>query len=439
MNNFTSKTIELGKVKNRIVTAEFSDAHISNYGGIMMLKEIDEKLGLTKRLAEVIEDARQKGKVVHENLTMLRQRVYALIMGEEDVNDHKFLRHDLALQTALDTDETLASPSSLCRFENRITKQMIALMSKVMVDIFIESFSKPPKELILDFDATDDLTHGEQECSAYHGYYRHDCFLPLHVYAGDKLVTTYLRPGNLDGAHNSAALFYLLEKRFREVWPDVKIKFRADCGFQRNRIIKLIEKTEKTTYLIGLGGNKVLMELVKEPLEKLVEEYNKTRQDQKRYITVKYKAESWDRDRRVIAKLEVNHHGTNVRFVCTNDERGCPKEVYGEEYCGRGRMENCIKESQLYLFSDRTSCSDFVANQFRLMLSSCAYILATELRRVYLKGTELAKATVETIRKKILRIGAIIKRNTRRVEFLLSSNYPTQELFYEVVRRIQRK
>lgn len=291
---------------------------------------------------------------------------------------------------------------------------------QVFLQQFIASFSTPPEELILDFDATDDPTHGRQENTFYHGYYRHYCFLPLYVFCNDQLLVSYLRRSNQDGAKHSGAILKLLVDALRKQWPTVRILFRADGGFCRRRLLSWCERNE-VGYIVGYTRNSCLMGLIEERFTQTQRRFDETQQKQRDFMGLDYGAKTWDKTRRIITKLEVTDKGSNPRFIVTNFT-GEAQTLYDEIYCARGNMEKRIKEQQLGLFADRTSAHEWWANQFRLLLSSLGYILLESIRRLALKGIELEKAQASTIRLKLLKIGAIILRNTRRIRFLLSSH-----------------
>jgi len=416
------------------VQVDFEGGHVSSDGGVLLVRQADRKLGLTARLAKILGDRRRQASCDHELETLLRQRIYGLTLGYEDLNDHDTLRHDVALQTATGTDQALASASTLCRWENRADRKTAWQIAEWMVDQFIQSHKTPPEEVILDFDATDDAVHGKQEGRFFHGYYDPYCFLPLYVFCGDQLLVSYLRPSCLDSARHAWAILALLVKRLRRAWPKVKILFRGDSGFCRWRMLRWCE-THDVFYLAGLAKNSRLNEMAGPFLEQAQKRYEATGQKQRLFGEIRYAALTWDRARRVIVKAEHAGQGSNPRYVVTN-LTGDPQRLYDQVYCARGEMENRIKEQQLDLFADRTSCSKWWPNQFRLLLSSLAYLLLEALRRLGLKGTELARAQCGTIRLKLLKIGTVIRRNTRRVYFHFSSAYPYQELFYCVVRRL---
>jgi len=420
--------------KSRRVRVDFEGGEVTSNGGVLLVRQADRRLGLTKRLAKVLGDRRRSASCAHRLETLLRQRLYGLALGYEDLNDHDRLRQDLALQTAAGTDQVLASPATLCRWENRADREAAWQMARWLVEQFIRSQRRAPRELVLDFDATDDPLHGQQEGRFFHGYYNAYCFLPLYVFCGEQLLVSYLRPSNIDPARHAWAILALLVKRLRQAWPKVKITFRADSGFCRWRMLRWCER-HGVFYIVGLAKNSRLHALAEPFVERARQEYQRTGEKQRLFGELRYAALTWDRERRVLVKAEHLAQGSNPRYVVTNLV-GPAQELYDTLYCARGEMENRIKEQQLDLFADRTSCTKWWANQFRLLLSSLAYVLLETIRRHGLQGTELARAQCGTIRLKLLKIGAVIRRNTRRVYFHLSSACPDQDLFWRVARRL---
>ena len=309
-------------------------------------------------------------------------------------------------------------------------RQEAVTIHEVLIERFIDSFRKAPKELILDFDATDDAVHGRQEGRFFHGYYDHYCFLPLYVFCGDQLLVSYLRTSKIDAAKHAWAILSLLVKRLRRSWPDVRIIFRGDSGFSRWQMMSWCDRNN-VGYIIGQAKNNRLNHLSSSLHEQAEVNFSQTREKQRLFGSIEYAAATWDKPRRVIVKAEHSRRGSNPRYVVTNLP-GDDQELYDKLYCARGDMENRIKEQQLGLFADRTSCQKWWPNQFRLLLSSIAYVLLESIRRQCLVGTELARCQVDTIRLKLLKIGAVIIRNTRRVRLLLSNSYPYQELFTRV-------
>ncbi|MGD0059309.1 MAG: IS1380 family transposase [Verrucomicrobiia bacterium] len=379
-------------------------------------------------------DPRDPTKVIHPLVTLLRQRIYGLSQGYEDLNDHDRLRTDVALQTAVEQDDDLASASTLCRWENGADRHAAWQVHQWWVEQFIASHTTPPAELVLDLDATDDPLHGKQEGAFFHGYDGQYCFLPLYVFCGERLLVAYLRPSNIDVARHAWAIVAFLAKRLRQAWPQVKIVVRGDSGFCRWRLLRWCDRHD-IHYIVGLAKNDRLLALAQPLIAQAATQHAQTQQKQRVFGEVAYAAHTWDRARRVIVKAEHTDQGRNPRFVVTN-LRGDAQTLYDELYCARGEIKNRIKEQQLGLFADRTSCHGWWANQWRLLLSSLAYTLMEALRRLGLAGTELARAQCGTIRLKLLKIGAVLVRDTRRVRFLLAASYPHQELFATVVARL---
>jgi hypothetical protein len=431
--------LHFSRIGPKAVIADFNGGRLTTDAGALLLRELGENLGLFDALDRVIPDPRWLPIVVHDQKAMLTQRIVAIALGYEDLNDHQTLRSDPALQLAAgknpDQALPLASPPTLCRLENRIDRKALVKVAEVLVDQFIASHLAPPEHLILDFDATDDLIHGKQEGRFFHGYYDHHCFLPLYVFCGDELLTAYLRPSDIDAAKHGRAVLKLLVQKLRATWPAVKITIRGDSGFCRWRLMRWCD-SRGIGYVIGLAKNKVLERAARDEIERAERQFRRTGQPQRIFGSFSYAAGSWDRPRRVIAKAEHTAQGPNPRFVVVNVP-GDPQELYEDVYCQRGEMENRIKEQQLGLFADRTSCHRFLANQFRLLLSSAAYVLVQALRRTALAGTELARAQVGTIRLRLFKVAARVVVSVRRVVFHLASSYPYQAVFREVYERVR--
>jgi len=430
MTHCTTQLELLPRIKSRKIKVDFNGGDITSDAGVMLLRQVDNKLGLTRKASKVLTDSRQKARCRHSFIDLLRQRVYGIALGYEDLNDHDSLRHDLAFQSALSRDTVLGSSPTLCRFEARANRERAVGLSTVLVETFIQSQPHPPKELILDFDATDDRVHGNQEGRFFHGYYDHYCFLPLYVFCNEQLLVSYLRPSNIDPAKHSLAILSLLVKRFRQVWPHVRIIIRADSGFCRWRLLKWCDH-HAVNYIIGVAKNNRLNTLAEPLVKEAYNRYTETGNKQRLFTSVHYAAKTWDHERRVIVKAEYDTKGSNPRYVVTNLQ-GEDDSLYDDIYCMRSDMENRIKEQQLALFADRTSAHRWWQNQFRVLLSSLAYVLIESLRRLALNGTKLARAQCHTIRLKLFKIGAVITRNTRTIFLHLSSAYPYKTLFFHV-------
>jgi len=249
---------------------------------------------------------------------------------------------------------------------------------------------------------------------------------------GDELLVSYLRPCNIDGAKHAGAILKLLVKRLREAWPDVNIVFRGDCAFVRKRILYWCENNN-VEYIVGMPGNKRLKTEASNLTTQAEQQFETSGEAQKLFMDLFYSAESWHKKRRVVCKAEYNEHGGNTRFILTTDQVRDPETLYNDQYCMRGDMENKLKQMKLDLESDRMSCTGFMANQFRVLLSRLAYILIDHLREHGLKGTMFAKAYCQTIRLKLLKIGAVITKNTRRICCYFSSHYTHQNLFINIL------
>ena len=420
-------------VKSRKIEIDFNGGNVSSDGGVLLLKQVDRKIKLLRRASKILDkyDMRQRGKTEHGTYGMLVQRVFGIGCGHEDLNDHNELRHDILWQTAAEEDGDLASAPTLCRFENSATRSMCMELSNLLTDVFIESFEEEPEEIFLDFDNTDDRIHGKQEGRFFHGYYDEYCFLPLYVFCGEKLVAVLLQPSSEDGAKHSGAVLKMIERKLRAKWPSVKIAYRGDSGFARRRHLYWCERNS-VDYVVGMARNETLEGKLEPLLAKAEKEYARTGAGVRKYTDFGYSAGSWHgRERKVVAKAEYNEHGRNPRFVLTTLD-GDPRDIYEGKFCPRGDMENRVKEQKLGLFSDRTSAHKWWTNQFRMLLSSLAYVLFERMRNLALKGTKLAYAQVGTIRLKLIKIGAVIRRNTRKVHFSLSSSFPYKNLFWRI-------
>jgi Transposase DDE domain group 1 len=429
----TQGSFDFPACRKRSVAVDFSGGAVSSNGGVLLLRAADRRLGLSAAAAQVLRDPREPGRCRHSAPAQLRQRLYSLALGYEDLNDHGELRQDLALQTAVDRIAPLASAPTLCRFEHWADRGTAVALNRVLVEQFIASFAAPPEEIVLDFDATDVPVHGHQEGRFFHGFYDHHCFLPLYVFCGEHLLVAYLRPSKIDAAKHSRAILALLVKRLRQVWPGVRVVLRADSGFCRPRLLAWCER-HAVGYILGLAKNPRLIALAEPWLADAKAGFAETGDKQRRFGEFRYAAQTWTVERRVITRVEHDRLGANLRFVVTN-LAGAPAALYKDLYCARGDMENRIKE-QFELFADRTSCHHWWPNQFRLLLAGFAYTLLTAIRRLGLTATELARAQVGTIRLKLLRIGAVIWRNTRRIRFCLSSACPDKDLFMVVAQRL---
>jgi hypothetical protein len=439
MPNCTEERDLFGTLGRRRIEVGFDGGEVTSDAGLLLLRQVERKLGLLKAAAQVLPDPRNADLVVHTTEQLLRQRVFGLCQGYEDLNDHDQLRLDPVLQTALDkrgksaVQQCGASSPTLCRFEARANRKAVVDLHRVLVEQFIASFAQPPAELILDFDATDDLVHGEQIGRHFSRYYDGYCFLPLYVFCGEQLLVAYLRSAKHDAALHTAAIMKLLTRRLRQAWPNVRLVFRGDSGFCRDRLLSWCERNG-VDYIVGLQKNSRLLAMSATWREQAQAAFEYSGQPQRIFGEFAYQAHPWRQARRVIAKAEHNAQGANPRFIVTSLPE-TPQVAYEWIYCARGEMENRIKECQLGLFADRTSCHLWWPNQFRLLLASLAYVLMERLRNLGLVGTEWARAQIGTLRCKLLKVGAVIVRNTRRIRFFISTAFPYRDTFILVARR----
>jgi hypothetical protein len=427
MPKCTDAPVEFGRLGRRVIEANFEGGDISSDGGVLLLRRTDERIGLSRAAAAALGDPREPARITHGLRELLAQRIYGLCCGYEDLNDHDTLRSDLLMQTAVGSVDALASSPTLSRLETRATRAQAVALHGVLVEQFIASHTAAPAELVLDIDASDVPLHGNQEQAEFHAYYDHHCYLPLYVFCGQAMLACVLRPSRIDGAKNAAAVVKLLIARLRRAWPDTHFIVRGDSGFCRQRILRWCERSG-VGYIVGLARNARLQASVQYAEAMLADEYARTGIKQRLIDEFTYAADSWDIERRVITRLEYGAQGNNPRFVVTNLS-GEAIQLYERLYCARGEAENRIKEAQLDLFGTRASCRRFAANQLRLLLAALAYTLMHRLRSLALAGSELERATAATMRVRLLKIGAAVLRNTRRVRVLLASHHPLRELF----------
>ena len=448
---------------SRQVSASFDGGDISSDGGSLLLRTTEELTSIIRQFAACFTDHRNPALIEHPLEDLVGQRIYALCLGYEDLNDHDDLRHDPLLATVVgkedptgqsrlrqrDKGKPLAGKSTLNRLEltpvgaddaSRYKKIVChtRAVEELFVTLFLQAQPVPPEQIVLDLDATDDPIHGHQLGRFFHGYYKNYCFLPLYIFCGDHLLCARLRPSDIDASAGALKQVQRIVTRIREVWPEIPIILRADSGFCRDAIMTWCEDN-RVDYVFGLAQNPRLLSLIKQPLEQARQQYEATRNPPRVFAELTYATlETWSRQRRVVAKAEHLQKGANPRFVVTSlDLKPHPAQaLYEQQYCGRGEMENRIKEQQLHLFADRTSAATMRANQIRLFCSSIAYTLLEALRRLGLAGTEMAQAQCQTIRVKLLKIGALVRVTVRRVWVSLASSCPYAEVFRQAHARL---
>lgn len=466
MTQCKPESFEFRTLGRREVVAHFDGGNITTDAGGLMLREVEERTGIVKRFAACFNDYRNPLLIEHPKEDLVAQRVYGLCLGYEDLNDHDELRADPALavivgkrdpegkyrQTPRDRGKALAGKSTLNRLELTAAHvdederyKKIAMdpeaIDRLMVDHFLDAHDRPPVQIILDLDATDDPIHGHQEGRFFHGYYDCYCYLPMYVFCGEFLLSAQLRSASVDPAKGALPDLKRIVNQIRGRWPRVHILIRGDSGFCRDAIMTWCER-QGIDYVFGIAKNPRLLAEIETELKAAEAESIRTRQMARVFKNFRYRTlqETWSRSRRIVAKAEHLNQGSNPRFVVTSlPQKGFPAAVlYEALYCARGEMENRIKEQQLGLFADRTSTATMRSNQLRLYFSSIGYILMHDLRRLALKGTDLERAQCTTIRLKLLKIGAQIQITVRRVWLRMAAGYPYKELFQQVQDNLQR-
>jgi hypothetical protein len=427
---------------SRRVEAGFTAGQVSSDGGALLLREVDRRIELSGRLAACFSDGRARWRVEHPLAEMLAQRIFGLALGYEDLNDHEQLRADPLLGLLAgkrELDQPLAGKSTLNRLEltgrsaryHKIGYSTEAL-DRLLRDLYIESHLAPPAEIVLDLDATDIPLYGHQPERFFHGYYDSYCYLPLYIFAGDQLLCARLRPANQDAAAGSVEEVSRIVTQLRQRWPAVEIVLRADSGFCREELMAWCEREEnRVDYVFGMARNQRLQRIIGAQMQQARLAHRETGKASRVFSGFTYQThKSWSRVRRVVAKAEYLDKGENPRFVVTSltPDKWDDRALYEKFYCARGEMENRIKE-QMCLFADRLSTDEMKGNQLRLYFSALAYTLMEALRRLGLKGTEWAEAQVDTIRLKLLKIGALLRISARRVLLQLSSAYPWKQIY----------
>jgi len=425
------------EISGKNIQVDFNGGHISSDGGVLFLREMERKIGLIQKISSLIPDWRHQGYVKHDITQLLTQRVFQIACGYEDGNDSNTLRDDplfkIGCNKLPDSEQTLASQPTMSRFENAPSKTMLYRMAQGLLEHFIDSYKKPPEAILLDIDETDDPTYGSQQMSLFNAYYDTYCYQPIHIYEGSsgKLITSILRPGKRPTGNEIAMIVSRIAKKIKTSWPKTDILFRGDAHYSSPPVFAFCEQYN-IKFVLGLKGNAVLKRKAQSLLETATQLYELRNAPVKIYGEFEYKARSWPKPYRIIVKVEYNEKGSNVRFIVTNLVHSHRKFVYETIYCGRGAMELMIKELKNHLFSDRTSCSSFQANQFRLFLHSMAYVLLHAFREKYLAGTEYAKAQFDTIRLKILKIGARIIPLATKIKIHLPTSCPIKPTFYHI-------
>jgi len=461
----TPTQLEFHALGRREVVGKFDGGNITSDAGGLLLRETEKRTGILSGFAGCFRDLRDPELIEHTVAELVAQRVYGLALGYEDLNDHDELRRDPLFAVLVgkedpegetrvrsqDRGKAVAGKSTLNRLEltpanptaTELRYKKIIMkpeeIDRLFVDVFLQAHTEAPKEIVIDVDATDDPLHGNQEGRFFHGYYMNYCYLPLYIFCGEFLLGARLRSSNIDASEGTIEELERIVGQIRAAWPEVKIIVRGDSGFCRDNIMSWCE-SRKIDYVFGFAKNERLKAIIAEELKRAQQQYEETKQASRVFKDFRYQTrESWARERRVVAKAEHLDKGSNPRFIVTSIEmeKIDAQTLYERLYCERGDMENRIKEQQLFLFADRTSSGKRRANQIRLYFSSVAYLLMQALRRLGLKGTQMAAAQCNTIRLKLLKVGAQVKITVRKIWISLAGGYPYADLFYQVLTNIQ--
>jgi hypothetical protein len=439
----------LPSVDRKKVTAAFDGGKISSDGGVALLAQAERRLGLADKLAAAIDDPRDPDLITHSIQDMLRARMFAIACGYEDANDLATLRSDPAFKLACgrlpDSGDDLCSQPTMSRLENLPSRSEIRALMGVMADVYCSSYLTPPTAVTLDIDDTVDVVYGAQQLSFFNAYEDEYCFKPIHVYdaATSRPVMVLLRPGQTPSGREVRAVLYLLIKRIRTHWPNTRITIRGDSHYGRPEVMEWCEKN-RVKYVFGVAGNAILESHVQPTANAAAASYasaskrvGKDAGKVRSFTEFRYAAASWSTERRIVARIEASSMGVDRRYVATNIAGKSAEEIYATLYCARGQMENLIKLHKSQLKSDRTSCSSSLANQMRLILHTAAYWLILTVRDAIPKSHGLARAEFNTIRLRLLKIGARILETTARVRIAFAAACPERALFTTLVEALK--
>lgn len=431
--------LSLGFFGQLPVVIDFDAPDVSSDGGVVLLRQVDDRLGVCRAIAEAISDRRDRGRVIHDTQEQCRQRLFGIALGYEDCNDAGSLRHDPLLKTACgrlpDDEHGLSSQPTLSRFENSVDWASIRRLIKWFEASYVSLLPEDTTEVVLDIDATDDETHGAQQLSFFHGYYDHHMYHPLLLFDGTtgQLISLRLRPGNAHASRQAAGMLARIIRRIKNRFPKAHVLVRADSGFCVPQVLQVLETLDRrhgdVDYLFGIAKNEVLLRLAEPAIATAREMYESYRHKVRHFAAFEYAAKSWPRQRLVVTKAEHHGLGPNPRFVVTS-LRGFPPELIYNAYCERGQCENFIKDLKNALQADRLSCCSFKANFFRLLLHAGAYRLMHELKtRAAEHSSELARAQFDTLRLRILKVGTLVRQSLRRIHLRFPFSFPLAKVF----------
>lgn len=446
MSESTLLPFALPSIGRKKVTAAFDGGRLSSDGGVVLLAQAERRVGVADRLAAALSDPRNPALITHTHADIMRARMLAIASGYEDGNDLAHLRADPAFKLACgrlpDTGADLCSQPTVSRLENMASRSEIRALLGATVDLYCASYAKPPKAVTLDIDDTVDETHGAQQLSFFNAYEDAYCFKPIHVYdvATGAPVLALLRPGKTPDGREVRAVLYLSIERIRTHWPNTRIAIRGDSHYGRAEVLEWCEKSG-VSYVFGLAGNAVLAAKTEscaaktaKALARAIKRNKRKRVAKKRaFAEFRYATKSWDKQRRVVARIEASSLGVDVRYVVTNLKGPAPQHIYETLYCARGQAENLIKLHKTQLKSDRTSCHSALANQMRLVLHTGAYWLLLLVRNAIPKAHALARAEFATLRLHLVKIGVRIAETATRVRAAFCASCPHAPLFTVVL------
>lgn len=440
MAEYTQLSLPFASISGKKVVADFSGEQVTSDAGVLELREVADRIGLADHLIGAIHDSRHPSYITHSLRDLLLQRIFQIACGYADANDADTLRLDPAFKAACDrlpSEENLASQPTFSRLENAVTAKDLRRLGDALVDLFIASYKTPPVHIILDFDDTEDPTHGAQQLSLFNGYYDGFCYEPMLIFEGKSgnLVSAILRTGRRPTGKEIRAILKRIVTRIRKVWPKVVIVVRGDSHYAAPEVFAYCD-SHNIRCIFGLTRNSALAGRMDAFSTAVRRRYEVFHQKDRCFTEFEYQAGTWHRKLRVIGMAEMCDQKLNTRFVVTNILALRPVTVYEILYCGRGQMENYIKELKLDLNSDRTSCHRFYANAFRLFLHSAAYTLLHTYRDTLLAGTVFAHAQFDTIRLHFLKIGAAVREGKTTLRFRLPASYPHQGIFAQIHARL---
>lgn len=441
MSNNNALPFDLPSVCRKKLSVGFDGGQLSSDAGVLLLRNVESRLGIAWRLSKCLKDKRDPDLILHTVEEMLRLRMFAIASGYEDADDCDSLRYDPIFKMAVgrlpESGEPLCSQPTMSRLENAPSKIEIARMMAAMADQFCESYRRAPASITLDIDDTFDAVHGDQQLSLFNAHYDERCFLPIHIYEGTtgKPVAVILRPGKTPAGVEVRTILKHVIGRICGHWPKVKILVRGDSHYGRIEVMEWCEQ-QGVDYIFGFAGNAVLKAMTEEAADMLcVERATSSAAKLRSFAMLSYAAKSWNKERRLAARIEATQKGLDIRYVVTS-LKGTAKHLYETVYCGRGQAENFIKWHKAQLASDRTSCRDPKANQFRLILHTAAYWLMLTMRNAIAKRSLLSVAEFATLRLRLLKIAARVIEGAARIRVFLPTACPDRTIFRQLAGRL---